>query len=55
MRLGEGPSGWELARAARERYRDLPVGFISGNSAIDHTTQGVPDRVMIQKPFVEVS
>ena len=53
VRLGEGPSGWELARAARERCPGLPVVFISGDSAIDHSAQGVPDSVMIQKPFVE--
>ena len=53
IRLGEGPSGWELARLARERCPDLPIVFISGDSAIDHSAQGVPDSVMIQKPFVE--
>ena len=53
VRLGEGLSGWELARAARERCPGLPVVFISGDSAIDHNAQGVPDSVMIQKPFVE--
>ena len=53
IRLGNGPSGWELARAARERCPGLPVVFISGDSAIDHSAQGVPDSVMIQKPFVE--
>ncbi|WP_230206750.1 response regulator [Novosphingobium sp. Gsoil 351] len=53
IRLGEGLSGWELARLARERSAGLPVVFISGDSGIDHTAQGVPDSVMIQKPFVE--
>ena len=53
IRLGNGPSGWELARAARERCPGLPIVFISGDSAIDHSAQGVPDSVMIQKPFVE--
>ena len=53
VRLGEGLSGWELARAARESCPGLPVVFISGDSAIDHNAQGVPDSVMIQKPFVE--
>ncbi len=53
VRLGAGLSGWELARATRERCPGLPVVFISGDSAIDHNAQGVPDSVMIQKPFVE--
>lgn len=52
VRLGEGLTGWELARLARERCSDLPVVFISGDSAINHSAQGVPDSVMLQKPFV---
>ena len=53
IRLGAGLSGWDLARLARERSAGLPIVFISGDSAVDHTAQGVPDSVMIQKPFVE--
>ena len=53
IRLGTGLSGWDLARLARERCAGLPIVFISGDSAINHTAQGVPDSVMIQKPFVE--
>ena len=52
IRLGEGLSGWELARLAREESPNLPIVFISGDSAADHSAQGVPDSVMIQKPFV---
>ncbi len=53
IRLGVGLSGWELARAARECSPGIPIIFISGDSAIDHGAQGVPDSIMIQKPFVE--
>jgi two-component system, OmpR family, response regulator len=53
IRLGVGLSGWELARTARERCPGIPIIFISGDSAIDHDAQGVPDSIMIQKPFVE--
>lgn len=52
VRLGSGLSGWELARLAREDSPNLPIVFISGDSAADHSAQGVPDSVMIQKPFV---
>lgn len=52
VRLGEGLTGWEFARLARERSPDLPVVFISGDSAVDHSAQGVPGSIMIQKPFV---
>lgn len=53
IRLGKGLSGWELARVVRERSPGFPVVYISGDSAIDHTAQGVPGSIMIQKPFVE--
>jgi DNA-binding response OmpR family regulator len=51
IRLGEGPNGWELARTARELHAGLPVVYVSGDSAPDHTSQGVPGSVMVQKPF----
>ncbi|WP_230206942.1 response regulator [Novosphingobium sp. Gsoil 351] len=52
IRLGAGLSGWELGRLARERCSDLPVIYVSGDSAIDYSAQGVPGSTMIQKPFV---
>ena len=52
VRLGAGLSGWELARLAREASPNLPIVYISGDSAIEHSAQGVPDSLMIQKPFV---
>ena len=52
VRLGTGPTGWELARLAREASPNLPIVYISGDSAIEHSAQGVPDSLMIQQPFV---
>ena len=49
VRLGAGLTGWELARLAREPCPELPVVFISGDSAIEHNAQGVPGSIMIQK------
>jgi two-component system cell cycle response regulator CpdR len=51
VRLGSGPDGWEVARRARELYAAIPVVYMSGDSALDHTSQGVPDSLMVQKPF----
>ncbi|WP_420137644.1 response regulator [Sphingomonas sp.] len=51
IRCGPGADGWELSRKARERDPAIPVVYISGDSAGDHATHGVPDSVMIQKPF----
>ena len=49
IRLGEGPDGWEVARHARERNLSI---YMTGDSAHDHAIYGVPDSIMLQKPFV---
>ena len=52
IRLGDGPDGWEVARHARELMPTIPVVYMSGDSAPDHSAYGVPDSIMLQKPFV---
>ena len=52
IRLGDGPSGWDVARHARERAAEIPVVYMSADSAIEWTSKGVPKSIMIQKPFV---
>jgi CheY-like chemotaxis protein len=51
IRLGSGPDGWDVARHARETTPTLPVVYMSGDSAHEHSARGVPDSVMLQKPF----
>ena len=51
IRLGSRPDGWEVAREARELDKQFPVVYLSGDSAAEHGARGVPDSVMIQKPF----
>lgn len=51
IRLAEGPDGWEIARHARELRADLPVVYVSGDSAGDWAAHGVPESMIIQKPF----
>lgn len=43
--------GWEVARAAREIDHDFPVVYMSGMAADQWKVQGVPNSVMLQKPF----
>lgn len=52
IRLGQGPSGWDVARHVREKMPTMPVVYISGDSAGDWSSQGVPNSVMIAKPFI---
>lgn len=49
--LGAGPSGWEVARIARRLKPGLPVIYMSGGSADGWSAEGVPDSVMVSKPF----
>ena len=51
IRLGGGVDGWAVARHAREVFPHCPIVYISGDSAHEHTVLGVPDSVMLQKPF----
>jgi DNA-binding response OmpR family regulator len=52
IKLGEGPDGWDVARRARELVADMPVVYITGDSPHDWSSKGVPDSVVVSKPFV---
>lgn len=51
IRLGPGVDGWAVARHARELIPNVPIVYMSGDSAHEHTVYGVPESVMLQKPF----
>lgn len=42
--------GWSIARRARELNPHLPVVYMSGDSAINWSLEGVPRSIMVQKP-----
>jgi DNA-binding response OmpR family regulator len=52
IRLGAGADGWGVARHARESVSGMPIVYISGDSGHDWPVHGVPDSVMVPKPFV---
>lgn len=49
--LGVKPDGWELAKRARELSPSIVVIYASGRRVIDWPHEGVPESVMLQKPF----
>ena len=51
INLGDGISGWELARQIREITPDFPVLYMTSASAPDWKSRGVDGSVLIQKPF----
>ena len=44
-------SGWEVARQVREIAADFPVVYMTGADADQWTSQGVPNSILLQKPF----
>jgi CheY-like chemotaxis protein len=51
IKLGPGPDGWEVAHAARHRFQDIAVIYITGDSAHEWMEKGVPKSLCLQKPF----
>lgn len=51
IRMGSGPSGWDVAHCAREKFPLLPVVYVSGDSVAEWSANGVPLSTVLQKPF----
>lgn len=43
--------GWEVAQHAREIDPEFPVVYMSGKSAAEWPSKGVPNSIMLAKPF----
>jgi DNA-binding response OmpR family regulator len=44
-------SGWQVARQAREIDPMLPIVYMTGTSTEEWTAKGVPNTILLQKPF----
>lgn len=53
IRMGPGPNGWEVAHHARSRFTELPIVYVTGDSAAEWAFEGVSGSLILQKPFVE--
>ncbi len=53
INLGSGTNGWEVARHARKKFGGVAVVYITGDSAADWPSEGVPNSLVLQKPFAE--
>ena len=52
INLGSGKlDGWNVARCAREIDPDFPVVYMTGDSADEWASKGVPNSILITKPF----
>jgi len=46
-----GVNGWDIAERAREGQPDLPVIYMTGASADEWASRGVPRSILLPKPF----
>lgn len=44
--------GWEAARRAREIDPEFPIVYMTGGNAAEWPSQGVPNSILLTKPFV---
>jgi DNA-binding response OmpR family regulator len=51
VNLGDGLSGWEVARRIRETAPTLPVIYLTAATAEEWASHGVPNSILISKPF----
>jgi DNA-binding response OmpR family regulator len=51
IRLRGKIDGWEVAQRAREIDPEFPIVYVSGASAADWPSRGVPNSIMLAKPF----
>jgi DNA-binding NtrC family response regulator len=51
IKLGSGPTGWDVAKRARELNEHLPVVYMTGGNGHEWASQGVPNSILIGKPF----
>jgi DNA-binding response OmpR family regulator len=52
VQLGsEKLTGWDIARRAREITADLPIVYVTGDSGPEWASQGVPNSILVAKPF----
>lgn len=51
IHLPAGPDGWDIARRARELVPSIPVVYVTGDSGYEWSSRGVPESVILAKPF----
>ena len=45
------PGRWDVAKRARELHAEIPLIYMTGAAAHDWTSKGVPNSVLVVKPF----
>lgn len=53
VRLGSEIDGWGVARHARMKFPSIAVVYVTADSANAWSSEGVPNSVVLQKPFAD--
>ena len=53
VRLGSEIDGWGVARHARLKFPCIAVVYVTADSAEAWSSEGVPNSVVLQKPFAD--
>ena len=53
VRLGSEVDGWGVARHARLKFPSIAVVYITADSADAWSSEGVPNSIVLQKPFAD--
>lgn len=51
INLGSGTNGWQVATRARELRPEMPLLYVTGGNADEWAVNGVPQSILINKPF----
>ena len=51
INLKDKLDGWEVARDAREIDPSMPIVYMTGSHSDDWASKGVPNSIMLAKPF----
>ncbi|MCW6513033.1 response regulator [Hyphomicrobiales bacterium BP6-180914] len=51
INISDKITGWDVAKHAREVNDKMPVVYMTGASAHDWASKGVPNSVLMPKPF----
>lgn len=51
IKLGSSTTGWDVARHARELKPEMPVVYMTGSESNDWPVLGVPNSILVPKPF----
>jgi len=43
--------GWEVAKRAREIDPEFPIVYMTGGNAVEWPSRGVPNSILLTKPF----